>query len=104
MEMNEKVLTALEVLRDSAENDFELHRIEVLINDLTAPPVAEQIDENHQKFNGVTYLKQNGDHYGSIHRDIWNYYYGEIPQGYEIHHKDLNPENNNISNLQPCRT
>lgn len=100
MQMNDKVLNALEVLREYAENDFERHRIEVLIQDLIDPPKAEQIDDSHQKFNGVVYSKHNDDHYGTIHRDIWRYYCGEIPDGYEVHHKDLNPENNDISNLQ----
>ena len=35
MQMNEQVLTALEVLRNFAENDFELHRIDVLEKFLT---------------------------------------------------------------------
>lgn len=104
MQMNEKVLTALEVLRDAAENEFELHKIKVLIQDLTCPPVAEVIDDTHQKFEGLTFYKAArtehlvGNH--SIHRTIWTYYYGEIPEGYDIHHRDLNPKNNDISNLQ----
>ena len=48
MQMNEQVLTALEVLRNFAENDFELHRIDVLEKDLTDPPKAEIIDEKKQ--------------------------------------------------------
>jgi len=30
---------------------------------------------------------------------IWEKNYGKIPMGYIIHHKDLNPENNDINNL-----
>lgn len=30
---------------------------------------------------------------------IWEKHYGKIPDGYIIHHKDLNPSNNNINNL-----
>jgi len=105
MQMNEQVLTALEVLRNFAENDFELHRIDVLEKDLTAPPVAEQIDGTHQKFNGVIYKRNSGGHYlnfNLIHRDIWIYYNGEIPTDdtYEIHHKNENKADNDISNLQ----
>lgn len=35
---------------------------------------------------------------------MWEFYNGPIPAGYEIHHKDHNPENNDISNLEclPC--
>ena len=38
-----------------------------------------------------------------IHRAVWAYYNGEIPDGYQIHHIDENPANNGISNLQ-CLT
>ena len=48
MQMNEQVLTALEVLKNFAENDFEKHRIDVLISDLTAPPKVEIIDDVYQ--------------------------------------------------------
>ena len=34
------------------------------------------------------------------HRLIWKRYFGEIPKGYEIHHKDENKLNNSIENLQ----
>ncbi len=104
MQMNEQVLTALEVLKNFAENDFELHRIDVLINDLTAPPQVEIIDDTHQTFNGVKYRLDKSKHFvnnsASLHRAVYYYYFGEIPKGYVIHHKDLNPANNDISNLQ----
>ena len=35
-----------------------------------------------------------------LHRAIWKKYFGEIPDGYVIHHKDHNPENNDINNLE----
>lgn len=35
-----------------------------------------------------------------LHRYIWEKYYGEIPKGFHIHHKDYNTTNNDISNLQ----
>jgi len=36
----------------------------------------------------------------SLHRDIWVYHNGEIPEGFQIHHTDGNPLNNDISNLE----
>lgn len=102
MQMNEKILTALEVLRDAAENDFERHRIDVLEQDLTAPPKVEVIDETHQKFNGEIYYRNKGGYFTKnfcLHSVVWFYCYGEIPAGYDVHHKDLNPANNDISNL-----
>ena len=105
MQMNEQVLTALEVLKNFAENDFERHRIDVLISDLTAPPKVEIIDDTHQKFNGVTYnLHNSSNRYlvqRHIYRDVWFYYNGEIPDGdYEIHHRNWDKSDNNITNLQ----
>ena len=36
-----------------------------------------------------------------LHRKIWEDFYGQkIPEGYVIHHKDENPKNNSIDNLQ----
>lgn len=49
MEMTPEVITALTVLRNAAENDFERHRINVLERDLTSPPRVEVIDSAHQK-------------------------------------------------------
>ena len=35
-----------------------------------------------------------------LHRDVWRVTYGEIPKGFHIHHKDGDPANNDISNLE----
>lgn len=35
-----------------------------------------------------------------LHRYVWEFYNGKIPEGYEIHHKDWNKSNNDISNLE----
>ena len=103
MVFDEKVLTALEVLTDAAENDFELFRICTLVRDLIAPPKVEQVDEDHQRFDGETYYKTKKGYYVrqfQIHRVIWHYYSGDIPEEYEVHHDDWNPKNNDVSNLQ----
>lgn len=103
MNFTPEVIAALETLRKNAVNDFELHRIGVLEKDLTAPPVVEVIDGTHQKFNGNIYLKSKNSHYlkqCSLHREVYAYWYGEIPEGYEIHHRDLTPSNNTAENLQ----
>lgn len=36
----------------------------------------------------------------ALHRQIWTDLYGPIPKGFVIHHKDDNPINNAISNLE----
>ena len=35
-----------------------------------------------------------------IHRLVWETFVGNIPEGLDIDHKDSNPSNNNLSNLQ----
>lgn len=37
---------------------------------------------------------------GRLHQEVWKSVYGDIPQNHEIHHKDGNPLNNAIDNLQ----
>ena len=36
---------------------------------------------------------------GLLHRDVWEYYKGPIPDGHHIHHVDGNVTNNDIANL-----
>ena len=67
------------------------------------------------EFNGVTYrLMGTGRYYLSqsstnagrkgakgLHVAVWEFYSGKkVPKGYEIHHKDGNPFNNDYSNLE----
>ena len=37
---------------------------------------------------------------GRLHEEIWKSYNGFVPEGYHIHHKDKNPFNNSIENLE----
>lgn len=39
-----------------------------------------------------------------MHRYVWEFYNGEIPEGYQIHHMDRDKANNNISNLSLIKT
>ena len=107
MKQPERVAELLAELRTLTENDFERHRIDVLERDLHEPPTVEIIDETHQKFDGVIYPINGAGHfaksYNPIHREVWKYYFGEIPEGYEIHHVDDDKSNNKPENLQ-CLT
>lgn len=104
MKQPERVAELLAELRALTETDFERHRIDVLERDLTAPPVVEQVDDTHQKFLGFIYRAEPKGHFVRsqfVHRDVWQYYHGDIPEGdYEIHHIDHNKANNDIANLQ----
>ena len=35
-----------------------------------------------------------------LHKIVWQYYHGKIPEGYEVDHKDRNTLNNQIKNLR----
>lgn len=103
MKDKDKVQKLIDELKTLADNDFERHRIDVLEKDLTEPPKVEVIDDKHQKFDGFIYhVVKSNNHYfyqGSIHRAVYSYYFGDIPEGYDIHHIDENPANNLIENL-----
>ena len=48
-------------------------------------------------YNGRPYY-----HHGNVflHREIWASIHGPVPEGYEVHHKDNNPVNNDPMNLE----
>jgi len=53
---------------------------------------------------GITkkgYIRINGK---MAHRIVWEKENGAIPDGYFIHHKDGNKQNNNINNLETQTT
>jgi hypothetical protein len=36
----------------------------------------------------------------ALHRDVYSATYGNIPHGWHVHHKDEDPHNNELDNLQ----
>ena len=62
-----------------------------------------------QTFNGLEYKLYPNEKYFSrgrkrLHRVVWETFNGPIKKGYEVHHKDHNTKNNNISNLELIET
>ena len=58
-----------------------------------------------QQFNNKTYYLYDGERYYSkgrkrLHRVVYEYYFGEIPKGFHIHHKNHNSTDNRIENLE----
>lgn len=56
--------------------------------------------------NGRIYVRKTRfSHYviKSLARFVYERLFSKLPENYEIHHKDLNPFNNNISNLIPVK-
>ena len=102
MKNTDEVKKALAILKDNAETDFEKLAVSRLETALTNPPRVEVIDENHQSFNQIVFKKAKDNHFRvsiQMHRAVWEYYHGEIPDGYVVHHVDFNSKNNNLNNL-----
>ena len=62
-------------------------------------------------FNGLRFTRddKNGYFLNStnrvrLHRYVWEYFNGEIPKGFQIHHVDEDKNNNDIDNLQLTTT
>ena len=60
-----------------------------------------------QCFNGLHFTRDDKTGYylnstirERMHRYVWEFYNGKIPTGFEVHHKDHNPANNDIDNLE----
>jgi hypothetical protein len=61
------------------------------------------------EFNGKVYRKYPNERYylksnKRLHVAVWEFYNGEVPEGFHVHHKDEDVSNNDISNLDllPC--
>ena len=64
---------------------------------------VQVISSTVQRFNGVSYylcgkyFQRRGVR---LHRMVWEYHNGKIPQGYHVHHVDEDRSNNAIENLR----
>lgn len=92
------------LLRECVETPQESFAVEEMIRKVNGDMLPiETVSETRTKCNGFTFHKNNhGRFVGSIglHRFIWTYFNGEIPDGYEIHHRDFDKDNNDIANLE----
>ena len=62
--------------------------------------------EKFQYFNGVKFTRDDRTGYylnstirKRMHQYVWEFFYGEIPEGYCVHHIDHDKSNNEIDNL-----
>ena len=95
----QKLLAENEALK--SENEYLRQKI----NELTKPatPVIEILDETHAKFNGQIFAKTKKGHFYravSLHEAVWRFHFGDIPDGYVIHHRNGDKGDNRIENLQ----
>lgn len=69
---------------------------------------ARQSRNLMQVFNGVRYYKRKDAPYYArrtpssryIHRDVWEFHNGPIPDGWHVHHINGDPADNRVENLQ----
>ena len=92
------------LLRESCETPQESFAVEEMIRKVEGkmPPI-EIVNDTQKKFVGLKFYKKKSTNYCcavSLHRFIWIYFNSEIPDGYDIHHRDFNHDNNDISNLE----
>ena len=63
---------------------------------------VQKISDTIQKFDGASYYKC-GQYFRRkgklLHRIVWEYHNGPIPEGCDIHHIDMDRSNNDIDNL-----
>ncbi|MBQ3441621.1 MAG: HNH endonuclease [Selenomonadaceae bacterium] len=98
-----RVAELLAELKAQCEFPFEFAAVAELEKVCRELPQAKILDEAHQEFLGKVYPKHTDGYYKKgkpLHRAVWEFYNGEVPKGYEIHHVDFNPENNQLDNLQ----
>lgn len=69
--------------------------------------VTYESDGKYAYFNGLKFTRDDDTGYylnstigERLHRYIWKHYNGEIPEGYHIHHKDGDKDNNILDNLE----
>ena len=105
MKNPERVAALLDALKAECEFRFEFDAVAALVNAINDPPRAIVIDDRHQKFEGKSYRTNNSGHFigamgALLHRKVWESFFGEIPNGFVVHHIDGNKANNDITNLQ----
>lgn len=58
-------------------------------------------------FNGIKFTRRNTGYLGRtdgnrelMHRYVWRHYHGEIPDGFDVHHRNRDRTDNRIENLE----
>lgn len=91
------------LLRESVETPQESFAVEEMIRKVEGiMPAIEIVSDTQKKFAGFKFYKNTGKSFCctiSFHRFVWQYFNGEIPEGYDVHHRDFN-HNNDIANLE----
>lgn len=92
-----------EMYAGSFISDGERVEVRRVPNEGFADPIY--LDPLATYFDGGLYRRWPSDRYWSrsgkkLHRDVWEKAFGPIPDGCHIHHRDSNPDNNLLANLE----
>lgn len=70
-------------------------------------PIREKKLLGYVTFNGNKYTLRNHGYFvktdgvrSLMHRDVWEFHNGQIPRGWDVHHKDEDKQNNALINLE----
>lgn len=91
--------------KDGDTTNLDIENIQMLsCKDSRAKYIKKREDLEYQTFNGETFYRYKNERYfskgtGRLHKSVWGFYNGDVPKGYEVHHKDFDSANNDISNL-----
>ena len=92
------------LLRECVETPQESFAVEEMIRKVNGDmPKIETVSDTKKTFNGINFYRDGRGNYLcsiTLHRFVWCYANGEIPDGCEIHHRDFNHDNNDIANLE----
>lgn len=64
------------------------------------PSLLKQDTSDKRGYRRITLSKNSGTKRYCVHRLEWETFYGPIPKGMQINHKDENPANNLLYNLE----
>ena len=68
------------------------------IDPIVLDPLTQYFDGGlYRLWPSETYYSRGGK---KLHRDVWESAFGPIPRGCHIHHRDTNPANNALDNLE----
>jgi HNH endonuclease/Helix-turn-helix domain of resolvase len=85
-------ITRQSVYQIFARRDFAMRQIQ--------PLPYFVFGDNKYTLNTNNYYRRTDGDRELLHRDVWKSVHGDIPMGYDIHHKDEDKSNNDIENLE----
>ena len=85
-------------IQDGIRVDISREPYKEFSNPILLDPITQYFDGGlYRLWPSDKYLSKGGK---KLHRDVWRIAFGAIPDGCHIHHKDSDPKNNQLHNLE----